>query len=158
MRNATIRAMTGRDHSRLLTAVLCGVAGFALALPAVAKDQPAGTPTDFYATVSAVREVPAGEAMPGMHIDAKIKGRVVDIYIAPMEFVKQYGIKISKGDEVRVIGTEVRAGEASYILANEVTTGSYDNKGAIFRADMTYYLRNEDGPFWKEISPATTFH
>ena len=154
MRNVSIGAMAGRKmHSCVWTTVLCGVAGFALALPAVAKDQTAvnpGATVDLVATVSAVREVPAGNPMPGLHIDAKVKGRILDIYIAPMDFVAKYGVKIAKGDEVRVIGTQTKLGEAEVVLAREVTTGSFDNKAGAFHADLTVYLRNDDGPFFQE--------
>jgi hypothetical protein len=32
-------------------------------------------------------QVPAGNPLHGLHIDAKIKGRMMDVYIAPMDFV-----------------------------------------------------------------------
>jgi len=120
---------------------------------AAAKDQPvfnSGATVDFYATVSAVREVPVGNPMPGLHVDAKVKGRMMDIYIAPMDFVAKYGVKVAKGDEVRVVGTQTRLGEAEVVLAREITTGSYDNRAGMFHADLTVYLRNDDGPFFQE--------
>ncbi len=143
------------ELARLWNVVLCGVAGIALAVPLAAKDHTQvfnpGGPVDFFATVSAVREVPAGNPMAGLHVDVKIKGRVMDIYVAPLDFVAKYGVKIAKGDEVRVVG--VQEMEGNVVQAREITTGSFDNSprgGGMFRADMTIYLRNDDGPFWME--------
>jgi hypothetical protein len=33
--------------------------------------------------------VPAGNPLPGLHLDAKVKGRVMDIYIAPADFAAE---------------------------------------------------------------------
>jgi hypothetical protein len=126
-------------------ALLC-----ARAAPAVAKDvsmNPAAV--DLYVTVSAVREVPAGKPMPGLHLDAKVKGRMMDIYIAPMDFAAKYGVKIAPGDEVHIGGTEHNPGEAEVVLAREITTGAYDNKTGFFRETLTTYLRNDAGPLWE---------
>jgi len=141
--------------------MLCGVAGIALAAPVIAKDLPVafvpGTVVDFDATVSAVREVPAGNALPGLHVDVKVKGRTVDVYIAPIQFVQKYGVKVAKGDDVRIEGTESKVGQTEVVLARSITTGSFDNRSGAFRADLTVYLRNDDGPFWVDppsIAPA----
>lgn len=143
-----------RETIRLWTVALCGAAAFALAAPVMAKDivlKPGGA-VDFYATVNAVREVTVGNPMPGLHLDAKVKGRMMDIYIAPMDFVAKYGIKVSKGDEVRIVG-QVTLGEAEVVLAREITTGKFDDKAGFFRETLTTYLRNDDGPFWEESRP-----
>jgi hypothetical protein len=128
---------------------LCGAAGFGLAASAVAKDQDAardsGAAADFHVTVSAVREVPVGSPMPGLHLQAKVKGRMTDIYIAPVDFVAKCGLKLSKGDEVHIVGSQTKFGEADVVLAREITIGSYTNG--------TYYLRDDDGPFWEETKP-----
>jgi hypothetical protein len=146
MRKETIR------KCRIGTAVLCGFAGFALAGPAAAKDPPpnAGGVVDIYGTVSAIREVPAGNPMPGLHVEARVKGQVTDIYIAPMDFVTRFGVKVAKGDDVRVIGTQAAAGDTDVVLAREVDLGSYGIKDRVFRPRMTYYLRNDSGPMWVE--------
>lgn len=153
MEKILIRAMTGKGtHSRLWIATLFGAAALAFAGTAIAKEvswNPGG-PVDFVATIANVREVPAGDPMPGMHVDVKVKGKTVDVYVAPMEFVEKYGIKLSKGDDVRIVGKQEMS---EVVLANEITTGTFDNSprgGGAFRADTTVYLRNEDGPFWKE--------
>jgi len=135
-------------YSRIWKAVLCGVAGFALALPVAAKDVALNTTVDVQTTVGTLREVPAGNPLPGLHLDANIKGRVMDIYVAPMDFALKYGVKVSKGDYVHIVGTQVRSGEADVVLARSITTGSIDKRTGIFHEDMTVYLRNDDGPLW----------
>jgi hypothetical protein len=107
----------------------------------MAKDPDA----DFHVTVIAVREVPVGNPMPGLHLQAKVKGRMTDIYIAPVDFAAKCGVKVSKGDQVHIVGSQMRSGEADVVLAREITIGSY--------ANGTYYLRNDDGPLWEETVP-----
>jgi len=72
----------------------------------------------------------------------------MDVYIAPMDFAVKYGIKISKGDNVHIVGAQVSSSEADVVLALSITTGSIDRKTGIFHEDMTIYLRNDDGPLW----------
>jgi RecB family exonuclease len=124
------------------------VAGFALALPVAAKDVAIGAAVDVRTTVNAVREVPAGNPLPGLHIDAKVKGRLVDIYIAPVDFARRYDVKVAKGQDVHIVGTEVKEGEVDVVLAREITTGAIDRLTGIFHENMTIYLRNDEGPLW----------
>jgi hypothetical protein len=149
MKNLVIRAIARKvTHSPIWTVVLCGVAGFALAAAAT-KDEAAPAspgPVDFYVTVGAVHQVPAGNPLPGLHFDGKLKGRTTDIYIAPMEFVTKYDVKVSRGDEVRIVGTLVNSKDTDQVLAREITSGTY-SKG-VFHANMTIYLRNDEGPLW----------
>jgi hypothetical protein len=135
----------------IVAMALCGMAGFAVAASAAAKDEVSqGGPVDFYVSVNATREVPAGNPLPGLHIDANVKGRMTDIYIAPMSFVNRYEVKVSRGDEVHIVGTETNSGNADVVLAREITRGKY-NRG-VFHPEMTHYLRNNDGPFWEDNS------
>jgi hypothetical protein len=131
--------------------VLCGLAGFAFAAPAAAKDivfSP-GALVKFDVSVNAVREVPAGNPLPGLHIDAKVNGRATDIYLAPVDFAIRYGVKVAKGDYLRIVGFTL-PGAPDTILTREITTGLYDAAHNIFRPTLTIYLRNDDGPFWVE--------
>ncbi len=137
-----------QKNSRMRNVVLCGLAGFALAMTAAAKDVVLNTAVDVETTVAAMREVPAGNPLPGLHIDANVKGRVVDVYISPMDFATRYGVKFSKGAYVHIVGTQVRSGAADVVLARAISTGSVDKRTGIFREDMTIYLRNDEGPLW----------
>ena len=115
-------------HSHMWRVVLCGFAGFALAVPAAAKDVVLNTAVDVQTTVDALREVPVGNLLPGLHFDANVRGRVMDIYIAPMVFAATYGVKVSRGDYVHIAVTQARSGEADLVLARSITTGSIDKR------------------------------
>jgi hypothetical protein len=126
-----------------ITAVLFGVAGLAIAKDPMFNP---GMQVQFQTTVAAVRVVPEGNPLPGLHLDAKVKGRMVDIYIAPMSFVTRYGVRVGKGDFAEIEGTQIH----DDVLAKSITTGIYDKVRGIFRPDMTIFLRDEAGPFWVE--------
>jgi hypothetical protein len=131
----------------IMAIAFCGIAGFVLAASAAAKDEVAqGAPVDVFVTVGATRQVPAGNPLPGLHIDAKVKGRMTDFYIAPMDFVTKYDVKVSTGEEMHILGTELTPNEAGVVVAREITSGKY-NRG-VFHANMTIYLRNDEGPLW----------
>jgi len=101
---------------------------------------------DFYATVTVVREAPAGSALPGLHLEAKVNGRTTDIYLAPVDFLEQYGMTFQKGDDVHVVGSRAKVAGADVVLAREVGVGVANRK--------TLYLRDDKGPFWaEEIRP-----
>jgi hypothetical protein len=136
-----------KNLNRIWTVVICGVAASALTLPAAARDD-AGAPVDVRTTITGVHEVPAGNPLPGLHAEAKVKGKVVDIYIAPMDFVKKYDVRVKPGEEVHLVGTETVEGSADVILGREITTGSLDRRTGIFHENMTIYLRNDEGPLW----------
>lgn len=135
-------------HSRARSFVLFGLAGFALVMTAAAKDVTLNAPVDVETTVTAVREAPAGSPLPGIHLDANVRGRVMDIYISPANFAVKYGVRLSKGDYIHIVGTEIRSGDADVVLARSITTGSVDKKSGTFHEDLTTYLRNDEGPLW----------
>jgi hypothetical protein len=131
--------------------MLFGLAGFAAqAAPKDIVIAP-GALTKFDVTVNNIREVPAGNALPGLHIDAKVNGRAMDIYLCPVDFAVKYGVKVAKGDYVRVVGSAAPEKE-NVFLVREISTGLYDQAHNIFRPTLTVYLRNDDGPFWVETS------
>ena len=71
----------------------------------------------------------------------------MDVYISPVSFASKY-VKVSKGDYVHIVGTEVRSGGANVVLARSITIGSVDRKTGSFHEDLTVYLRNDEGPLW----------
>lgn len=133
-------------HAHRPALALCAVAGLAFTAALHAKDPSAAwdpaAVVDFYATVDGIREVPAGRPMPGIHLDVKVKGRVMDIYVAPTAYLEKYEMTFSKGEDVHVVGSRTRSGQSDLVLAREVSVGASNKR--------TLYLRNEDGPFWEE--------
>jgi hypothetical protein len=137
-----------KNLNRIWTVVICGVAASALTFTAAARDN-GGAAVDVHTTITGVHEVPAGGALPGLHAEAKVKGKVVDIYIAPMDFVKKYDVQVKPGQEVHLLGTETVEGAEEVILGREITTGALDKRTGIFHENMTIYLRNDEGPLWQ---------
>jgi len=119
---------------------VCLLAALATLPPLAAKDD--GDSVDVYATVLSVRETPVGSALPGLHLDAKVNGRMTDIYVAPVDFLAQYGMTFEKGDDVHVVGSRAKVAGADVVLAREIAVGAANRK--------TLYLRDENGPFWTE--------
>ena len=133
--------------------VFGGLAALALASPVMARDNAVGAgPVKIDTIAGTVREVPAGNPLPGLHIDAKVNGRATDVYIAPEDFAQRYGVKITKGEYIRIVGT-LESGDSDVVLAREITTGNYDQARNIFRPTLTIYLRNDQGPLWVEAKP-----
>jgi len=124
-------------------AALCGVAVFAVVAQSAASETDGLM--DFYATVTAVREAPPGSALPGLHLETRVNGRLTDIYLAPMDFLAQYGMSFQKGDDVHIVGSRAKVAGADVVLAREVAVGAANRK--------TLYLRDNNGPFWTEAIP-----
>jgi len=104
---------------------------------------PAGDQTvDITARVIRVREAPAGSALPGVHLEAKINGRISDIYLAPADFLEEFGMTFRSGDDVHIVGSRTKAGGVDVVLAREIAVGTSDRR--------TLYLRDDHGPIWGE--------
>lgn len=73
------------------------------------------------ATITDVREVPRGNPLSGIHLTVKSGSQVLDVHLGPAAFIKQFEIRFSKGDEVRLIGSMVKTGNGIHtLLAREV--------------------------------------
>lgn len=102
------------------SAVLCAT----IPEKADAVDEPRYDPASeitILANITDVREVPRGSAFSGIHLSVKWGTQVLDVYVAPTAFLKQFEMQFSKGDEVRVTGSRVKNGNGVHvILAREV--------------------------------------
>ena len=79
------------------------------------------TEVSILAIVTEVREVPRGNPLSGIHLSVKTETQVFDAHLGPAEFVKQFEITFTKGDEVRVTGSKVKNGTGiRVILVREV--------------------------------------
>jgi hypothetical protein len=71
--------------------------------------------------ITEVREAPHGSSFSGIHLTVKSDSQVLDVYLGPAEFVKQFDMRFAKGDEVRVTGSKVKTTNGSHVvLAREV--------------------------------------
>jgi hypothetical protein len=99
--------------------------------------------------VTAVREVPAGQPLEGVHLTIKNKTTTMEIYVAPLSFLKFLRANFVVGNDLDVVGSKVRTGAMEVILAKEINDGK-----------STIELRNGYGAeAWKnwgvEADPAT---
>ena len=116
-----------------------------LFVPVFAKDAGPGpafnpaTMVNATFTVAAVRIVPAGNPMAGVHLTVKSVTDTLDAYIAPAEFLKLLRSSYASGDKVHLIGSKVKFGDGEVLLTSEIT-----------KKDETITLREDDGaPVWE---------
>jgi len=114
----------------------CGLVGFIEAAPVVSSDEI----VDATVTVISVHEAPPGVALPGIHLEAKLKGRVSDIYLAPARFLEEFGMSFRPGEDVHIIGSRAKVGGVDVVLAHQIAAGASERR--------TLYIRDEHGPFW----------
>lgn len=89
--------------------------------------------------VTAVREVPKGSAMDGLHLTLQVGVETLDVYVGPVEFVKVFEVTFKPGDQIHVIGAKVDFEGSKIVLAREVAIGT-----------VTILCRDKDGePLWK---------
>jgi hypothetical protein len=137
---------------RLGTSVLFFCAApllLALAAPSDQKDaEPrydTATNIDLMVVVADVKEVAAGNPLSGMHLlvrpeSAKSNSETTDVYLAPDDYLKDFGCHFAKGDKIQVKGSKVRYNGGPAVLAREVRQES-----------TTVYLRDEHGvPYWNK--------
>jgi hypothetical protein len=115
------------------------------------KDKPAeeprydtSAPVDWIGVVTAVKDVAAGNVLNGTHIlvrpeSARANSEPIDVYLAPDDYLKDFGCHFAKGDKVQVKGSKVKYEHSTAVLAREVRMES-----------TTVYLRDDQGvPYWK---------
>jgi hypothetical protein len=118
----------------LLCLLLQGAA--AAAQKAAAPKYDPATETTLKGVVQEVKEVPKsclGET--GVHVMLKAEGGVVEVQIAPADFLKDIGFAVAKGDQVQITASKVVVDGNPLYLAREVINGNNDlvvrdNQGA----------------------------
>ena len=132
--------------------VFLAFAAAAVALAAGSKSSPPAqeprydpaTVVDVRIVVVEVREVAAGNPLAGVHLTARSESphgnsEAMDVYVGPVEFVKQMDLAFSAGDKMEIVGSKVKVGGGTVILTRELQ-----------RNDSTLYLRDSKGePIWK---------
>jgi len=97
------------------------------------------TVIDVDATVTDTHVVPPSSPLSGVHLTVKIESETIDVYLAPVDFLKEFDITFSKGDRIELIGSKVKFDGARIVLARQVR-----------REETTLYLRDVNGkPHWK---------
>ncbi len=129
-----------------------------LALPVVAWAFAASDPEPRYDTATVVdlrvvavemRETPDGKALAGLHLMARLESAksdsdLIDIYLGPVAFIKDFNFPFGPRERLEVVGSKVRVAGGSVILARELRHGT-----------DTLYIRDKAGePFWKTSNGA----
>lgn len=90
--------------------------------PAPPIDEPRydpATEVSMLGVVNEVHEVPRGNPLCGIHLLLRPElqeSQLIDVYLGPAEFLKQFDIHFAKGDEVRVIGSKVKTANGSHVI------------------------------------------
>ena len=101
---------------------------------------------DISGTVVSVREVPQGSRLGGLHLLVSTETGEIEAYLGPSEFVKEFEITFSKGDDIQIVGSKVSSDGGYLILVREVRKG-----------DIFLYLRDRTGhPNWPARPKPTT--
>jgi hypothetical protein len=101
------------------------------------------TTIDVLAIVTEVKDVTAGNPLSGAHLMVRLEGtkassEILDVYLAPADYLKDMDCHFAKGDRIQVKGSKVKFNSGSTVLAREVRMDS-----------NTLYLRDEHGvPYW----------
>jgi hypothetical protein len=99
----------------------------------------AATVIDVDATVIETREVARHFTLGGIHLTVKIESETTDVYLGPVDYLKEFDITFAQGDKIEIIGSKVKFDGARTVLARQVR-----------RDETTLYLRDAKGkPHWK---------
>lgn len=115
------------------------------AAPAEEPHYDTATNIDVMVVVTDVKDVAVGNPLDGMHLivrpeTAKANSETTDVYLAPDDYLKDFGCHFAKGDRIQVKGSKVKHSGGAVVLAREVRLEA-----------TTVYLRDEHGePYWKK--------
>jgi len=117
-----------------------------LALAAAAAEEPrydTAAVVDLRIVLVETREVPVAGPLAGVHLlvrleSARADSEPLDVYLGPAAFIKDINFPLRVRERLEVIGSKVKVGSATVILAREIR---HDND--------TLYLRDRAGePMW----------
>ena len=92
-----------------------------------------------------VRQVGRYGGGSGTHIILKTEKEKIEVHLGPTAFVTQSGFTFAKGDQIEVVGSRTKLGDAHVLLAREVQKDS-----------KTLVLRDANGiPRWSRARRGT---
>ena len=112
--------------------------------PAAEPKYDAASSVDMMVVVADVKDVPVGNPLSGTHLivrpeSSKSNAETTDVYLAPDDYLKDFGCHFAKGDRIQIKGSKVKFNGGPAVLAREVRLET-----------TTVYLRDEHGvPYWK---------
>jgi hypothetical protein len=114
------------------------------AAPAAEPKYDTTTNVDVMVVVTDVKDVAVGSPLNGTHLmvrpeSSRGNSEATDVYLAPDDYLKDFGCHFTKGDRIQVKGSKVKFNGGPAVLAREVRLET-----------TTVYLRDEHGvPYWK---------
>ena len=78
---------------------------------------------DVAGAVTDVREAFRDNPLVGLHLLVQTRTGVLDIYLGPTDYLKEFELVFSKGAFVQIIGSAVSVSGGRVVLAREVRTG-----------------------------------
>ncbi|MEI9974695.1 MAG: hypothetical protein WDO73_23185 [Ignavibacteriota bacterium] len=112
--------------------------------PAAEPKYDTTTNIDIMVVVTEVKDIPVGSPLSGMHLivrpeSSKNNAETTDVYLAPDDYLKDFGCHFTKGDRIQIKGSKVKYNGSNAVLAREIRLEA-----------TTVYLRDEHGvPYWK---------
>ena len=89
-------------------------------------------------SIEAVHQIPGPGGMGGTHLTLKAEKESFDVHVGPSWYLAEKKISFAQGDQVQVIGSQVKFGEQTGLIAREIKKGN-----------ETFTLRNAQGiPVW----------
>ncbi|MCU1295826.1 MAG: hypothetical protein JWO91_104 [Acidobacteriaceae bacterium] len=141
MRNASESIPSSRSGRFLFLAAVFVSAFLTIMVAQKAANPPKYDPQSeakMKGTVDEVKFPPKGSEKDAAHLMVKNGADLVDIYLCPKSFLDDMGVTFSKGDEIALTGSKIKAEGADLVLAREVIKGN-----------DTVVLRDEKGnPVW----------
>ena len=108
--------------------------------PAVAPKYDVATETTLKGNIDELKEETSAKG-PSLHLMVKAGSEVTEVYLCPNAFLQEMAFNFAKGDQLQVVGSKVKVGEADVILAREITRGN-----------ETLTLRDKKGnPVWMPL-------
>lgn len=82
----------------------------------------AKTEVQFEGVITEVRQVAEGP-LDGVYLNVKTKAESLELYLAPVQFVKMLDVPLKTGDTVEVTGSKVNYNSKALILTRELKVG-----------------------------------
>ena len=78
------------------------------------------TETKTSGTIAEVREYKRG-SVSSIHLVLKSEAETIDVHLGPSAYIANQGFAFAKGDTIQVLGSRVKIGTDSALIAREVT-------------------------------------
>jgi hypothetical protein len=89
-------------------------------------------------TIDDVQLLPGHHRGTGTHLILKTKSGTMEVHVGPTAYVEKQQFSFAKGDEIEVIGSQVKIASSDALLARQIT-----------KAGKTLSLRDQSGiPLW----------